>query len=103
MISFKFHSGLLKDISSMLNNAEGCNVVIQVGIAKNIKKFYAHSNILRARSRYFSSIIPADLIKKNDTFMINKPDITPSDFEIILKYVTNFFLPICKNFILNIF
>ncbi|RGB41556.1 hypothetical protein C1646_793799 [Rhizophagus diaphanus] len=85
-MTLKFHSSLLKDISSMLN-AEDCNIIIQVGEANDTKKFHAHSNILRASSQYFKDIIPAGIIKKDSMFTIIRPQITPSIFEIILKYI----------------
>ncbi|GBB93713.1 hypothetical protein RclHR1_02220008 [Rhizophagus clarus] len=85
-MSFERRSQLLKDISSMLN-AEYYNVIIQVGENQDTKEFYAHSDILRARSQYFKNIIPADVLKKNIMFTINEPKITPANFEIILKYI----------------
>ena len=49
-ISFKMtlilHSGLSKDLSLILNDADDFNVIIQVGENKNIKEFCAHSVIL---------------------------------------------------------
>jgi hypothetical protein len=85
-MDFKSHSrsNLLKDISSMLN-AEDYNVIIQVGENQDTKEFHAHSDILRARSQYFKNIIPADILKRNIMFTINKPNITPANFETILK------------------
>ncbi|CAB4410443.1 unnamed protein product [Rhizophagus irregularis] len=85
-MTLKFHSSLLKDISSMLN-AEDYNITIQVGEANDTKKFHAHSNILRACSQYFKDVIPAGIIKKDSVFTIKRPQITPSTFEIILKYI----------------
>lgn len=99
-MTLKFHSSLLKDISSMLN-AEDYNIIIQVGEANDTKKFYAHSNILRASSQYFKDIIPAGIIKKDSMFTIIRPQITPSIFEIILKYVGNFFFFYFYEFILT--
>ena len=48
-----FHSGLSKDFSLILNDADDFNVVVQVGENQNTKDFRAHSVILRARSPYF--------------------------------------------------
>ncbi|RGB41561.1 hypothetical protein C1646_751986 [Rhizophagus diaphanus] len=81
----KFHSDFFKDISSLLN-ADNYNVIIKVGEKENIKEFYAHSNILRAHSQHFKYIISNDIIKKCNILTINKPNITPTVFEIILKY-----------------
>ncbi|RIA79698.1 hypothetical protein C1645_840107 [Glomus cerebriforme] len=83
-----FHTGLLKDISLILNNADDFNVIIQVGEDENIKEFRAHSVILRARSSYFKSALSTEWItKKNDMIMFNKPNITPIVFDMILKYI----------------
>ncbi|CAI2165597.1 8788_t:CDS:2 [Funneliformis geosporum] len=50
-----FHSNLSKDLSLILNDADDFNVIIRVGEDQNVKEFYAHSVILRARSPYFKS------------------------------------------------
>ena len=85
MIS-RFHSGLSKDFSSILNDADDFNVIIRVGENKNTKEFRAHSVILRARSPYFKSAFSSNWItKKNDMIMFNKPNITPIVFDMILK------------------
>ncbi|RIA79700.1 hypothetical protein C1645_882549 [Glomus cerebriforme] len=83
-----FHSGLSKDLSLILNDADDFNVIIQVGENKNTKEFHAHSVILRARSQYFKSALATKWItKKNNMIMFNKPNITPSVFDLILKYI----------------
>jgi len=62
------------------------DVIIQIKENQNIKEFRAHSNILRVRSPYFKNLILADKIKnENDVIIINKPHITPTVFEIVLK------------------
>ncbi len=50
-----FHSNLSKDLSLILRDSDGFNVIIQVGENQNAKEFYAHSMILRARSPYSKS------------------------------------------------
>ncbi|RGB24677.1 hypothetical protein C1646_803797 [Rhizophagus diaphanus] len=83
-----FHSSLLKDISSMLNNSDDFNVIIQVGENNNIKEFRAHSIILRARCPYFKSALSSEwIIRRNDMIMFNKPNINPTVFEMVLKYI----------------
>ncbi|GBB99915.1 hypothetical protein RclHR1_03680010 [Rhizophagus clarus] len=83
-----FHSGLSKDFSSILYDSDDFNVTIQVGENKNMKKFLAHSVILRARSSYFKSAFSANWILKEDNMILfNKPNITPTVFELILKYI----------------
>jgi hypothetical protein len=81
-----FHSGLSKDFSLILNDADDFNVIIQVGEINNTREFRAHSVILRARSPYFKSALSTEWItKKNDMIVFNKPNITPIVFDMILK------------------
>ena len=82
-----FHSGLLKDISSMLFDSDDYDVIIRIVGNRNIKEFRAHSNILRVRSPYFKELLLVDKIKNENNLIIfnNKPNITPSVFEIVLK------------------
>jgi hypothetical protein len=81
-----YHSGLSKDFSLILNDSDDFNVIIQVGENGNIKEFKAHSVVLRARSPYFRSAFSNEWItKKNNMIMFNKPNISPSVFEMILK------------------
>ena len=85
MIS-RFHSGLSKDFSSILNDADDFNVIIRVGENKSTKEFRAHSVILRARSPYFKSAFSSNWItKKKDMFTFNKSNVTPVVFDMILK------------------
>ena len=85
--SSSFYSGLSHDLSLMLNesDANDYNVIIKTG--ENMK-LRAHSNILKARSPYLKRAFLAGLITKNNDNMIeiNKPNINPTVFEIILKY-----------------
>ncbi|CAB4410631.1 unnamed protein product [Rhizophagus irregularis] len=93
-----FHSGLSKDLLSILNDADDYNVIIQVGENQNTKEFRAHSVILRARSPYFKSAFSADWItKKNNMIIFNKPNITPKVFDMILKYIYTGELDLAKQ------
>jgi hypothetical protein len=81
-----FHSNLSKDLSLILYDSDDYNVIIQVGDNQNIKEFRAHSVILRARSSYFKGALSNYWItKKNDMIMFNKPNVSPTVFEMILK------------------
>jgi hypothetical protein len=85
----EFYADLSQDLLLMLNDADDYNVIIQTGGGQNIKDFRAHSNILRARSPYFKSALSENWItKKNNMIEFKKPNIRPTVFEIILKYVT---------------
>ncbi|GBC01614.1 hypothetical protein RclHR1_04260014 [Rhizophagus clarus] len=86
-MTLTFHSNLLKDLSLILNDADDYDVIIEVGENQNIKEFRAHSVILRARSPYFKGALSANWItKKDDMIMFNKPNVTSTVFEMILKY-----------------
>ncbi|GBC38254.2 uncharacterized protein OCT59_005992 [Rhizophagus irregularis] len=87
METFENYSNLLQDFSSMLDDADDHDVLIQVGENQDIEEFRAHSNILRARSKYFKAVlsnVSNDLF--NGKIKIKKSNIIPSVFKIILKY-----------------
>jgi hypothetical protein len=85
-MSLTFHKNLIQALSLMLNNSNDYNVIIQVGKNQNIKEFYTHSNILKARSAYFKRELSVECItKKNDLIEFKKPNIDPVVFEMILK------------------
>jgi BTB/POZ domain len=70
---------LLKNISQLFNNSNNYDVKIIVGKDDNVKKFNAHSVILRTRSNYFNIV----LNKWTKNVII--PHINPHVFKIILK------------------
>lgn len=85
-MNIDFHSTFLGNFSSMLNNSDDYDIIIKVGKYQNIKEFKAHSNILRARSQYFKYAILKESITKEDGMIIlNKPNITPNTFKMILE------------------
>ena len=85
-MSLTFHSGLSKDLSLILNDADDFNVVIQAGKNHNTKEFRAHSVILRARSPYFKRALSADwTTRENNMIVFNKPNISPTVFNMILR------------------
>lgn len=75
-------------LGNMLKNADDFNTIIRIGQDPNVQTFYAHSNILRALSPYFNKALSKDWVKKeNEMFVFDKPNVSPSCFEIILKYI----------------
>jgi hypothetical protein len=85
-MALTFHSNLSKDLSSLLNDADDYDVIIQVGENQNTKEFRAHSVILRARSSYFKNAFSASWVTKKDNIItFSKPNVTPNIFDIILK------------------
>ncbi|RIA86311.1 hypothetical protein C1645_829459 [Glomus cerebriforme] len=84
----RFHAKLLQDISSMYSTSTDYNVIIQVGTNQNIKEFRAHSNILRARSKYFKAALSNEWsTEDNNSILFKKPNINPNVFKLILKYI----------------
>ncbi|RGB24674.1 hypothetical protein C1646_676195 [Rhizophagus diaphanus] len=82
-----FHSGLLKDISSLLNDTDDSNVIIKVG-EYDVKEFRAHSIILRARCPYFKNkLLDERPTQKNNMITFDISNITPTVFEMVLKYI----------------
>ena len=65
---------------------EDYNVIIYVGEEPNIKEFHAHSVILRCRSQYFRTAFNPNWAKKEDgTYILKKPNISGTIFQIILR------------------
>ncbi|GES81712.1 hypothetical protein GLOIN_2v1842942 [Rhizophagus clarus] len=87
-MSLSFHKIVLRDLSLMLDDSKNYDIVIQVGENQNIKEFYAHSQILKARSTYFKTALSSEwIIKKNNLIEFKKPNIEPAVFKMILSYI----------------
>lgn len=69
-------------------NEKETNVIIETGKFPEVKIFKAHSNILK-RARYFRVALSNEWAKQNEDgyYIINKPNINPQTFEIILRFV----------------
>ncbi|SRR6266511_1510919 len=77
---------LKRDNLNILFDPDDYNVIIQIKENQNIKEFHARSNILRLHSPYFRNLLLAKKIKnENNVIIFNKPHITPTVFEIVLK------------------
>ncbi|RIA97542.1 BTB/POZ domain-containing protein [Glomus cerebriforme] len=64
------------------------NVIIYAGEEPNIKEIHAHSIILRYRSQYFRAAFSPNWAKKeNGTYILEKPNISGTIFQIILGYI----------------
>lgn len=79
-------SGLSQDFSRLLKDADDYNVIIEVGEGSNMKKFHAHSVILRARSPYFHSALSSEWSRKeNGCIVFKQLGVLPSIFRILIK------------------
>ncbi|CAI2170266.1 20203_t:CDS:2 [Funneliformis geosporum] len=82
----EFYKNLSIDFSALLDHSDDYNVVIRVG--EEEKAFQAHSVILRARSPYFKTALSSDWARKEGgSIVFTKPNVTPTVFEIILRYM----------------
>lgn len=85
-MSFHLLTKLSRDLCQLFDTAAYYDVIIRVGKGIHAKEFQAHSLILRARSSYFRTNLTGDKVKTEyDKLIIDKTDITPSVFEVILK------------------
>ncbi|RIA93815.1 BTB/POZ protein [Glomus cerebriforme] len=78
----------INNIRSKCNgqDADDYNVKVNVGKNPNTKEFYAHTNILRARSPYFKRALSQNWAeKKNNMINFTKPNISSIVFEMIIK------------------
>ncbi|RGB42269.1 hypothetical protein C1646_751167 [Rhizophagus diaphanus] len=76
------------DYEKLFETDEGYDVIIYVGENENVKKLHAYSNILRIRSQYFRTALSDKWAKKKDgKFILEKPNISPNIFKIILRFI----------------
>ncbi|CAG8801799.1 35260_t:CDS:2 [Gigaspora margarita] len=84
----EFYESLSTDFNQLLEESDDYDMIIYVGKEPNVKKFYAHTVILRARSTYFRRALSRDWAKKeNGSIVFQKPNITKEVFLFILKYI----------------
>src|SRR5437016_4159378 len=77
-----------QDIGQLLSTGDNYDLIIQAGEGQNMKKFFAHSLILSARSTYFKTALSRDWARKeNGVIIFKKPNISPGIIELILKYL----------------
>ncbi|EXX64198.1 hypothetical protein RirG_145090 [Rhizophagus irregularis DAOM 197198w] len=74
------------DYEKLFEADEGYDVIIYAGENENVKELHAYSNILRIRSQYFHTALSDKCAKKKDgNFILEKPNISPIIFKIILR------------------
>ncbi|RIB14758.1 hypothetical protein C2G38_2194101 [Gigaspora rosea] len=83
-----FLIGLSRDLDALLQNGDDYNVLIHVGEEPDKKSFKVHSAILRARCPYFRAALSNNWAKKEENLIVfRKSNISPSVFDLILKYI----------------
>jgi hypothetical protein len=84
----EFYRGLSVDFSHLLDESDDYDVIIYAGKEPNVRKFHAHTVILRARSPYFRRALSRDWARKeNGSIVFQKPNIAHEVFDVILKLV----------------
>ncbi|CAB4381435.1 unnamed protein product [Rhizophagus irregularis] len=79
---------LSQDIGQLLTSGDNYDLIIQAEEGQNMKEFFAHSLILRARSTYFKTALSKEWAKKeNGIIIFKKPNISPEIIELILEYL----------------
>src|SRR5438874_11469211 len=89
ILSLKYISKLVNDLTDLLNESDHYDVEIKVGKNENVKIFKAHSIILKVRSSYFKAALSNNWVRRSENGIIifEKDHISPKIFEILLTYV----------------
>jgi hypothetical protein len=82
-----FFIDLSKHYLELLENSSNFDVLIKIGHDDNYKEFYAHSFILNQRSNYFKNLLSLTNFTKKKQIIIEKKNISPKVFNIILRYI----------------
>ena len=81
-----FFIDLSKHYLELLNSSNNFDVIIRIGEGDNYREFNAHSFILNRRSIYFNKVLSKNnWTKMGDKIILEKQNISPQVFEIILK------------------
>ncbi|CAG8535581.1 11231_t:CDS:2 [Scutellospora calospora] len=86
----KFLIDMADDYKQLYETKEDYDVIIYAGEESNAKEIHAHSVVLRTRSAYFRGALASNWAIKNEDngcFIFKKPNISPSIFELILKFL----------------
>ena len=85
-MTFEYSQELINDYEKLLEIDKGYDVIIYAGENENAKEIRAHSLILCIRSQYFRAAFSNEWANKKDgNFILNKPNISPQIFKIILR------------------
>jgi hypothetical protein len=85
-MSFDYSHEVIYDWEDLLETGEGYDVIVYAGEDENVKEIHAHSLVLRTRSQYFRTAFSNQWeIKKDGKIILNKPNISPQIFKIILR------------------
>ncbi|CAB4400358.1 unnamed protein product [Rhizophagus irregularis] len=94
-MEFNISTDIFEDLTYLLYN-KTFDVKIKVGKENDIEEFSAHSTILSTRSIHFQNAL-SNQTKESGCFILKKPNISPSVFDILLKYIYSGKLTVKKN------
>ncbi|CAG8658783.1 10670_t:CDS:2, partial [Racocetra persica] len=81
---------MAEDYKQLYESRDDYDVIIYAGEEPNSEEIHAHSLVLRTRSAYFRGALSSRWAikdKDNGCFIFKKPNISPSVFELILKFL----------------
>ena len=85
-MSYNFESDVTKALGELLETGKNYDVIIYIGEKPDFKEFHAHSIFLSCRSIHFNEMLCAkDIERKDEKFVIKKPNITPQAFNVIIR------------------
>ncbi|RIB19329.1 BTB/POZ protein [Gigaspora rosea] len=85
-----FLADIAEDYKQLYETRENYDVIIYAGEKPNAEEIHAHSLVLRTRSAYFRGALASSWAAKDKDsgcFIFNKPNISSTVFEFILKYL----------------
>ncbi|RIA85709.1 hypothetical protein C1645_781280 [Glomus cerebriforme] len=89
-MSNNFVTKVFKKLNKTPKTQTSYNVIIYIGKEPDCKEFHTDSKTLRSKSDHFKKLLFAkDVEKKDEKYVIKKPNITPQNFNIIIKYLFN--------------
>ncbi|RIB05344.1 hypothetical protein C2G38_2253863 [Gigaspora rosea] len=86
-MTIEFFKKLSNDLSNLLENEEDYNVLIEVGQMPNCQIFKVHSIILNSRCFYLCEKLSKTFYNEKNIKKISFPNISITNFEIIIKYI----------------
>ncbi|KAF0424741.1 btb/poz domain-containing protein 19-like [Gigaspora margarita] len=88
MSSTFFLNIMSRHYTALLESGDHFDMIIHAGQELDTREFKVHSLVLRARSTYFRAALSSNWARSDGNILIfNKPNVSPSVFEIILKYI----------------
>lgn len=83
-MEFNISTDSFVNLTNLLHKKNNFDVKIKVGKENDVEEFQAHSNVLSSRSIHFQLAL-LNQIDESGLFILEKPNISPSIFKILLK------------------